>query len=750
MPPVGVRGVLAITAFRRLFYTMTASSIGDWLGLLATASLAASLPGLSSTQQRFALSGVLVLRMLPALILGPLAGAFADRWDRRKVMVVTDVGRFAFFTSIPLALLFGSRGFAVTWLFVATFVVESITVFWIPAKEASVPNLVPREGIESANQLNLLTAYGTAPVAVVVFLVLGAVSSLLQHMGVRHVSQVDLALYVNGVSFLVSALVVYTLREISDVTARARRRAVATDAVSGNDTAAGAPVRAGGQAAGAVAADLNGEPVLSAPPVPIETERPSSVFADIKEGWSYARHSTLIRGLVMGMLGAFAAGGLVAGLATVFVKLLGGGNNAFGVLFAFVFLGLAAGMYLGPRLLRDLSRRRLFGLSIVGAGISLSVVGLLPNIVLVDLMTLLLGSFAGMAWVTGYTLIGSEVADDIRGRTWALIQSLVRIDLVLSLALGPLIAAAIGDREWRIGFILITGIPVVLVVAGIATAVVGVLAYRAMDDHPQVSLLADVIRLLRAWTLRDETGHPHEGVFIAFEGGEGSGKSTQTGRLGEWLRGQGLEVVTTREPGATQLGLQLRRILLDPDTGGIASRAESLLYAADRAQHVDETIRPALERGGWVVTDRYVDSTVAYQGAGRGLPDAELRELSRIAIGGVRPDLTIVLDIDPTIGLARAGASPDRMESEPLDFHERVRRSFTDQAARQPAHYLVVDASATPTEVARQVRERVADLLEEWREKTRHDSRAGTRAEAGRAAAGAGQAPESAPEEVDA
>jgi dTMP kinase len=734
VPLIGVRGVLAITAFRRLFYTMTASSIGDWLGLLATASLAASLPGLSSTQQRFALSGVLVLRMLPALVLGPLAGAFADRWDRRKVMVVTDIGRFVFFTSIPLALLLGSRGFAVTWLFIATFLVESITVFWIPAKEASVPNLVPREGIESANQLNLLTAYGTAPVAVLVFLILGAVSSLLSHMGVRHLSQVDLALYVNGASFLLSALVVYTLREISDGTSRARRRdAKAATAVP---TTAGTPVGADGQVAGAVPVGPNGEPVLTAPPVPVENERPSSVFADIKEGWSYARHSTLIRGLVMGMLGAFAAGGLVAGLATVFVKLLGGGNNAFGVLFAFVFLGLAAGMYAGPRLLRDLSRRRLFGLSIVGAGISLSVVGLLPNIVLVDLMTLLLGSFAGMAWVTGYTLIGSEVADDIRGRTWALIQSLVRIDLVLSLALGPLIAAAIGDREWRIGFILITGIPVVLVVAGIATAAVGVLAYRAMDDHPQVSLLADVIRLLRAWTLRDESGHPHDGIFIAFEGGEGSGKSTQTERLSEWLRRQGIEVVATREPGATQLGLQLRRILLDPATGAIASRAESLLYAADRAQHVDETIRPALQRGDWVVSDRYVDSTVAYQGAGRGLPDAELRELSRIAIGGIRPDLTIVLDIEPTVGLARVGASPDRMESEPLEFHERVRRSFTDQAARQPAHYLVVDASGTPAEVARQVRARVAELLEEWREKAHHQARQ--------------RAHEAAPEAVDA
>ncbi|MDQ1727216.1 MAG: dTMP kinase, partial [Frankiaceae bacterium] len=608
-------------------------------------------------------------------------------WDRRKVMVVTDVARFVFFTSIPLALWLGSPGFGVTWLFVATFLVEAITVFWIPAKEASVPNLVPREGIEAANQLNLLTAYGTAPVAVVVFLLLGALGSLLGHMGARHVSQVDLALYFNGLSFLVSALVVYTLREISLDTARARKQRRAL------------------------------ETAVNAPPVPIETERPSSVFADIKEGWSFARNSQLIRGLVLGMMGAFAAGGLVAGLAKVFVQLLGGGNNAFGVMFAFVFLGLAGGMYIGPRLLRELSRRRLFGLAIVGAGISLCVVAILPNIVLVDIMTLLLGSFAGMAWVTAYTLIGSEVADDIRGRTWALIQSLVRVDLVLSLAIGPAVAGAIGSKAWRIGFVHITGIPVVLFVAGIVTAVIGVLAYRSMDDHPQVSLAADIFRLLRAWTLRDENGHPHPGIFIAFEGGEGSGKSTQTDALVAWLRRRDVDVVATREPGATQLGVQLRRILLDPATGSIASRAETLLYVADRAQHVEERIRPALQDGMWVVTDRYVDSTIAYQGAGRGLPDQELRELCRIAIGGIRPDLTIVLDVDPEVGLSRAGATPDRMESEPLDFHHRVRRAFTDMAARQPGHYLVVDGSAAPAEVSRQVRQRVSELLDEWREK---------------------------------
>ncbi|MDQ1701125.1 MAG: dTMP kinase, partial [Frankiaceae bacterium] len=184
-----------------------------------------------------------------------------------------------------------------------------------------------------------------------------------------------------------------------------------------------------------------------------------------------------------------------------------------------------------------------------------------------------------------------------------------------------------------------------------------------------------------------------------------------------WLRRRDLDVVATREPGATQLGVQLRRILLDPATGSIASRAETLLYVADRAQHVEERIRPALQDGMWVVTDRYVDSTIAYQGAGRGLPDQELRELCRIAIGGIRPDLTIVLDVDPEVGLSRAGATPDRMESEPLDFHHRVRRAFTDMAARQPGHYLVVDGSAAPAEVSRQVRQRVSELLDEWREK---------------------------------
>ena len=700
--PLGTRAVLQIKPFRRLFYTLVASSTGDWLSLLATIALAAQLPGLSSTEQSFALSGALILKMLPALVLGPFAGAFADRWDRRTVMVVTDIGRFAVFVSIPIVLRFGPPSVGVTWFLIATFLVEALTVFWIPAKEASIPNLVPKEQIETANQLNLLTAYGTAPFAAVLFIALSAVATLIGKIwpsfDVNDRGQTDLAFYFNGVSFLVSAIVVYSLHELGG------NRAVRTDTKASGGTPP-APVVPATSADEATREEATSE----APP------RQNNVLADIAEGWSYARHSPVIRGLVLGMVGAFAAGGIVMGLAKDYVALLGGGANAFGVLFAFVFIGLAVGMYVGPRLLRDLSRRRLFGLAIVGAGLSLSIVSLLPNVVLVDVAALLLGSFAGTAWVTGYTLIGSEVADEIRGRTWALIQSLVRITLALSLALGPLLAGALKRFEFDVGFIRITGIPVILFVAGVVTAVVGVIAYRQLDDHPRVSLTADLFRLLRTWTLRDVPGHAHPGVFIAFEGGEGSGKSTQAERLVAWLEREGIEVTPTREPGATSLGVELRRLLLDPATGPIGGRAETLLYVADRAQHIDEVVRPALKRGGWVISDRYADSTIAYQGAGRGLPENELRELTRIAVDGIRPDLTILLDIDPVIGLQRAGAEPDRMEAEPVEFHQRVRRSFLDQAARQPSHYLIVDAAASPADVARQVRERVEELLETWR-----------------------------------
>lgn len=200
------------------------------------------------------------------------------------------------------------------------------------------------------------------------------------------------------------------------------------------------------------------------------------------------------------------------------------------------------------------------------------------------------------------------------------------------------------------------------------------------------------------------------GVFIALEGGEGAGKSTHANLLERWLSAAGHDVVLTREPGGTAVGAALRAILLDPDTGALSPRTEALVYAADRAEHLDALIRPALTVGSVVITDRYVDSTLAYQGAGRSLPTADLEQLAQIATGGLRPHLTVVLDIDPVDGLARAG-EPDRIEAEPLDFHQRVRERFLALARANPDRYLVVAATGDVDAIHATIRAAVEPLL---------------------------------------
>lgn len=200
------------------------------------------------------------------------------------------------------------------------------------------------------------------------------------------------------------------------------------------------------------------------------------------------------------------------------------------------------------------------------------------------------------------------------------------------------------------------------------------------------------------------------GVFIAFEGGEGAGKSTQAELLEQWLASAGHDVVLTREPGGTAVGAALRAILLDHDTGSLSPRTEALVYAADRAEHLDALIRPALTVGSVVITDRYVDSTLAYQGAGRSLEAADLEQLAQIATGGLRPHLTIVLDIDPVEGLGRVGEL-DRIESEPLDFHQRVREQFLALAAADPDRYLVVSATGAVDVTHAAIRAAVEPLL---------------------------------------
>ncbi len=201
------------------------------------------------------------------------------------------------------------------------------------------------------------------------------------------------------------------------------------------------------------------------------------------------------------------------------------------------------------------------------------------------------------------------------------------------------------------------------------------------------------------------------GIFIAFEGGEGSGKSTQARLLQAWLEDQGIPALITREPGGTELGWHLRQILLDLSSKEVALKTEALLFAADRAEHLARVIAPALSRSEIVISDRYVDSLIAYEIGGRQLHSEEVRRIATWATDGLLPDLTILLDIAPMKGLSRRGEL-DRMESQPLDFHERVRASYLEMAAGDPNRYVVIDAELGSDEIATIIRRRCEALFD--------------------------------------
>jgi dTMP kinase len=381
------------------------------------------------------------------------------------------------------------------------------------------------------------------------------------------------------------------------------------------------------------------------------------------------------------------------------------------------------------------------------AALPLAAAALIPNLVLTVILVIAVGACAGVAYVTGYTVIGLEVDDQTRGRTFAFLQSMIRVILFAAIAIAPTLAGGFnalakaiagGDDLNAAGVVYRNvGYNLVLLLAAVVAVLLGRLSFRQMDDRRGVPLLADLGSVFRhngrppaangsAGGLRDAaatlasssastvpvpkpTRRP--GVLLALEGGEGAGKSTQARLLAIWLREQGYDVVTTHEPGATKIGMRLRALLLDTAHRGLAPRAEALMYAADRAEHVQSVIVPALERGAIVVTDRYVDSSLAYQGGGRELPVAEIAALNKWATGGLVPDLTILLDLAPTTGLGRRLSSADRLESEPIDFHQRVRDSFLRIAAAEPSRYLVVDATRSEFDVAREIQLRVREVL---------------------------------------
>jgi len=649
------RGVLAIRPFRKLWNSMVFSSLGDWLGLLATTAMAQQLSGGDYAKANYAIAGVFISRLLPAVFLGPIAGVIADKLDRRKLMVICDILRTALYVSIPI---FHNY----FWLYTATILVECVTLFWSPAKEASVPNLVPREKLESANQVSLLAAYGTAPIAAVLFTVLSLFTSAFVALIPNFTATaVDIALYVNAASFAFAAFTIWNLREIPK------------------------------GAAAKQAAD-------------------TGILKSLLEGWKSVSGSKIIRGLVVGMVGAFVAAGAVIGLARTFVGDLGGGEAAYGVLFGAVFSGLALGIAFGPKVFAQFSRRRLFGASLTIAGLFLVGLAAIPNLVLAVFTVIALGAFSGICWVTGFTMLGMEVADDVRGRTFAFVQSLIRVVLVGVLALAPLIAAAVGQHTFKFQNTQVSynGASVTILIAGVFAAFIGALSYHQMKDRPNVSLWSDISNAIKG-ELGSITGAPTKGTFIVFEGGEGIGKSTQAKLLKQWLEQEGESVVLTREPGGSDLGIEIRKILLSHSTGEISPRAEALLYAADRAHHVFSVIRPALAAGQVVIGDRYFDSSIAYQGAGRVLEPGEVARISRWATESLFPTLTIIIDLPAEIGLGRL-KSKDRLESQPLAFHERVRQEFLQLALLDPERYFVVDGNKSIEDTHTAIISRVSEI----------------------------------------
>ncbi|MGH3945132.1 MAG: MFS transporter [Pseudonocardiaceae bacterium] len=439
-----VRGVLAIPAFRRLWGVTALTATAEWLSLLALTALATQLTT-GYQAQSFALGGVVATKLLPAMVLGPLAGALADKLDRRYVMVVCDVLRAGLFLSIPLV---GE----LAWLFVATFLIEVCAMFWIPAKDASIPNLLRRpDQVETANQLALIMTYGVA------VLVASGVFTLLSKLGPVFElfpgaeGSAYLALTINGIAYALCALVVGT--RIPEISGRVG-------------------IRPGAQ---------------------------TGLFAMLREGVAFVRGTPLVRGLVTGIVGAFAAGGAVIACAKLYSTSLGGGDAAYGLLFASLFVGLGLGMAIAPAAARRIRHRRLFGLAIIGAGLALVAVAVAPHLVAALAAVVLVGCAAGIAFLTGLTIIGAQVADEMRGRTIAFVQSLVRLDLLASMALVPLAVGLVQQRTIIVFSepVTIDGTRPVLLCAGLLAATVGLIAHRQMDDRLDGSLLGDLRAAVR-------------------------------------------------------------------------------------------------------------------------------------------------------------------------------------------------------------------------------------------------------------
>ncbi|WP_103536203.1 dTMP kinase [Streptomyces sp. SM11] len=682
-----VRALLRIPPLKRLWSAQLVGGIGDALALLVLVLLslqAAVLEGSFGTGYRgaaFAVAAVLGARILStlffgAVLLGPLTSLAGPggKLDRRWLMIGVDGLRLALLVVAPLWIDW-TPDKALMMILITVFVTGAGERLWAVAKDSAAPALLPAPPLEGAavrplpdhldalRRLSLRTDFLAVPAAAAVLLVATLVGNLLGS-GLEWFSfhQAALGSYVAAGLFSASISTLYFLQFPATQTPRPRS--------------------------------------------PLEGLRRPATGNGPDKGRTGA--VPLFVAVCAAVAGAVAA---AAAVSVLHAYDLGGGPATF----ALLILGLTGGTALGIRtahhVLPTLSRRRLLALATAVTGLALLALGLVPDTATGIAIALLAGYAAGVAANTGHTLIDQETEAFRQARTSEHLQAVVRVLVALGAVAGPLLAAAIGRHRLVSGDFVFArgGAAFTLMLLGALLLPVAALVLARTDDRAGVPLRRDLREALRGG---DPAVAPAAtGFFLALEGGDGAGKSTQAEALAEWIRAKGHEVVLTREPGATPVGKRLRSILLDVSSAGLSNRAEALLYAADRAEHVDSVVRPALERGAIVISDRYIDSSVAYQGAGRDLAPTEIARISRWATSGLVPHLTVLLDVDPATARERFTEAPDRLESEPAEFHERVRSGFLTLAAADPTRYLVVDAGQEPESITTVVRHRLDQLL---------------------------------------
>jgi dTMP kinase len=658
------KDLLTHPPFARLLAAMSVSSLGDWVGFTAVVAVVTRLAG-SDTTALGAVAAVMTARTLPAILFGPLAGAIVDGVDRKKVMIIADLGRGTMYALMPF--------FGVLWpILLLSFFIESLSLLWVPARDASLPNLVPRRQLANANSIGLLTTYGTLPLGGLIATVLAAFSkSPLGAVFPYFANHPEsLALWLDATTFAFSAIMLTRV-----------------------------PIRS-----------------------PMHRLSPrldlQKVRRDLVQGLRFLSDNALTRAMGPGILAAFLATGAVLSLGSTFAtKTLGASTAGWPILVTSFGLGMSAGIISLNFIGKMLDRELVFSSSFLGASVTLLVLAIMPNISTAALATVGLGYWTGVMWVTGYTLVQENVADEFRGRTFGSITLVSRLGLLVSLTLFPALAIAFRNHQVFVGEqrIDLSGTRLALMVAGAGVILAGWFTRLGLKRlrlaRPKV--LGLVPKLKRP---------PATGLFIAFEGVEGSGKGTQIGLSEAFLREKGLDVLVTREPGGTELGEQVRAVLLDPASGHMDARTEALLFAASRAQTVTSVIRPALAEGKIVICDRYIDSSLAYQGWARGLGEQDVLTLNVWATQGLFPDLVVLLHVEPELGLLRSTEAPDRMEMEGGDFHAKVSDAYLKIAEEHPERFVVIDADKPPAEVFDQVRETLERVLRE---------RQGTEGEAG-------------------